>query len=204
MARVGGRNSWIAVPAGLICAAVVAGLTYLALPMVPVSAGWIGDTLRKATTAQPAPAPDASIAQQAAEGAQIDCRGLYPDDLWNELTWRPGSRLDQSAAAPTTQAASFADAVTPDVVVTCTWRAEDGGIVTTLARVNADAGAIAEASLAGQGFSCATSDDGLVCTRLDGDVLEEHTLRDGFWLVSVETGWHPEDYGARLGRNVLG
>ncbi|WP_194409428.1 hypothetical protein [Microbacterium cremeum] len=203
MARVGGRNSWIAVPAGLACAAVVAGLAYLALPMVPVSVTWVGDTLRKATTAQPAPAPEESIARQAAGGAQIDCRSLYPDDLWNELMWRAGSRLDQSAAAPVTRATSFSDAVTPDVVVTCEWRSADGGIVTTLSRVDADAGTIAEAALAGQGFACASSAAGLVCTRTEGGVLEEHTLRDGLWLASAETRWHPEDYGARLERNVF-
>ncbi|WP_164861810.1 hypothetical protein [Microbacterium sp. CPCC 204701] len=204
MARIGGRNSWIAVPAGLLCAAVVAGLAYLALPMVPVTVTWIGDTLRRATTPQPAPAPEESIARQAADGAQVDCRGLYPDDLWNELTWRAGSRLDQSAAPPVTQAAAFTDAVTPDVVVTCEWRSADGGIVTTLSRVDADAGAFAEAALGGQGFSCASTDTGLVCTRTDGGVLEEHTLRDGLWIASAQTRWHPDEYGARLGRNVFG
>jgi hypothetical protein len=35
-------------------------------------------------------------------------------------------------------------------------------------------------------------------------VREEHTLRDGLWLVSVETDWHPEEYGPRLDRTVWG
>lgn len=203
MARVGGRNSWIAVPAGVVCAAIVAGLAYLALPMVPVSLAWIGDTLRRASTAPPEQAPEASVARQAAEGAQIDCRNLYPDDLWNELTWRAGSRLSQTTAAPVTQATSFADAVTPEVVITCEWRSSEGGIVTTLSRVDADAGSIAEAALAGQGFSCSASDGSLACARTEAGVLEEHTLRDGLWLVSAETKWHPDDYGARLERNVF-
>lgn len=204
MARVGGRNSWIAVPAGLVCAAIVAALVLLALPMVPVTVAWIGDTLRRATTEQPARAQEPSIAQRAGEGGQVDCREVYPDDVWNELTWRVGSRLSQSGAAPATQATSFADAVTPDVVVTCEWRFAEGEIVTTLSRVEPDAGAIAEAALAGQGFSCAAGDGGLVCTRAEGDVLEEHTLRDGLWLASVERQWHPEEYGRRLERNVFG
>lgn len=204
MARVGGRNSWIAVPAGFVCAAVVAGLAYLALPMVPVSVAWVGDTLRRASTAPPQPTPEASIARQAADGAQVDCRSLYPDDLWNELTWSAGSRLSQTASAPVTQATSFADAVTPHVVVTCEWRSEGGGIVTTLSRVDADAGSIAEAALAGQGFSCSASDGALVCARTEAGVREEHTLRDGLWLASAETQWHPDDYGARLEHNVFG
>jgi len=203
MARVGGRNSWIAVPAGVVCAAVVASLTFLALPMVPVTVTWIGDTLRRATTAQPAPVPEASIAQLAVDGAPLDCRGIYPDDLWNELTWRGGSRLAQSVAPPATGATSFTDAVTPDVVVTCDWQAADGRIVTTLSRVGADAGPIAQASLAGQGFACTASDDSVTCARTEGGVREEHVVRDGLWLASVETAWHPEDYGARLERNVF-
>lgn len=204
MARVGGRNSWIAVPAGVVCAAIVAGLAFLALPMVPVTVTWIGDTLRRATTAQPPPAPEASVAQQTLDGAAIECRGLYPDDLWNELTWRAGSRLDQSTDAPTTTATSFMAAVTPDVVVTCGWHFAEGGVVTTLSRVDADVASIAEAALAGQGFSCRTDGGSLTCAREEGGVLEEHTLRDGLWLASTETQWHPEDYAARLEHTVFG
>ena len=33
---------------------------------------------------------------------------------------------------------------------------------------------------------------------MTGDVIEEHTVRDGLWLSSIETNWHPEDYGIRL------
>jgi hypothetical protein len=203
MARVGGRNSWIAVPAGLVCAAVVAGLAVLALPMVPVTAAWVGETLRRATTAQPAPTAEASIARQAADGAPVDCRSIYPDDLWNELTWRAGSRLDQNTGGPVTQATSFIEAVTPEVVVTCEWRFAEGGIATTLSRVGADAQAIAEAALAGQGFACTASDHALTCMRTDGGVREEHVLRDGLWLASAETAWHPDEYGPRLERNVF-
>ena len=49
MARTGGRNAWIAWPAGLLCAAVVVSLAWLAQPMVPVSVAWVGDMLRAAT-----------------------------------------------------------------------------------------------------------------------------------------------------------
>ena len=64
--------------------------------------------------------------------------------------------------------------------------------------------AIAEPGLAGDGFSCASVDDAVDCTRTQGEVLEEHTLRDGLWLVSVETRWQPEEYGRRLGVAVWG
>ena len=204
MSRIGGRNAWIAVPAGMLCAAVVGALVWLSLPMLPVTVAWIGDTLRSATAPQPSATPRQTPAQTAAQGGAIDCRTLYSDDLWNELTWREGSLLNQSTAAPATTAAAFADAAAPDVLVTCTWRFDAGGIVTTLSKVDADAATIAEAALAGDGFSCRTADGATVCDRTRGAVREEHTLRDGLWLVSVETQWHPEDFGARLDRTVWG
>lgn len=202
MARVGGRNPWIAVPAGLICAVIVGALVWLSIPMVPVTAAWMGDTLRRVTTPQPSAAPEQTPAQQAIEGDAVDCRTLYPDDLWNELTWRAGSLLNQRADPPATEAASFADAVSPEVLVSCHWRFASGSISTTLSRVGEDAAAIAQAAFAGQGFSCRTDDAALACTRTHGGVREEHTLRDGLWLASAETSWHPEDYGTRLDRNV--
>lgn len=203
MARIGGRNSWIAVPAGIVCAAVLAMLVWLSLPMIPVTIAWVGDTLRSATAPKPAVTPEHTPAQAAANGAAIDCRTLYADDLWNELMWRPGSLLSQSASPPATAAQAFADAAAPQVLVTCTWRFERGDIATTLARIDADATAIAEAALAGDGYSCRAGER-LVCTRERGPVLEEHTLGEGLWLVSVESRWHPEDYGARLDRTVWG
>lgn len=204
MARIGGRNSWIAVPAGLVCAAVVGALVWLSMPMVPVSIAWLGDTLRNATAPQPSATTDATPAEAAAQGTAVDCRTLYPDDLWNELTWRAGSLLSQSLAAPATTATAFADAAGPTVVVTCTWRSDNGSIVSTLSKVDPAVAPIAEAALSGDGFACHTADAQLLCTRTQDGVLEEHTLRDGLWLVSVETQWQPDDYGARLDRGVWG
>jgi hypothetical protein len=204
MARTGGRNSWIAVPAALLCAAVVGALLWLSLPMVPVTVAWIGDTLRSATAPRPQATPAQSPAQTAADGGAVDCRTMYADDLWNELTWRPGSLLIQSKESPTTAATGFAAAAAPDVLVTCTWRFATGGIVTTLSRVDADAGIIAEAALTAAGFACRAAADATVCTRTQGAVREEHTLRGGLWLVSVESRWHPKDYGERLDRSVWG
>jgi len=204
MARIGGRNAWIAVPAGVLCAAVVGALVWLSLPMVPVSVAWLGDTLRSATSPRPTTTAIPTPAQDAAAELAVDCRSMYSDDLWNELTWHPGSLLSQSLAAPATDARAFADAASADVAVSCGWRFDDGGIVTTLARVGADAQTVAEASLASDGFTCASSGGALHCTRTRGSVVEEHTLRDGLWLVSVETGWHPDDFGARLERQVFG
>lgn len=48
MARVGGRSiamSWIA---GVVCTGVVLGLVWLSFPIVPVLAGFVGDTMRSA------------------------------------------------------------------------------------------------------------------------------------------------------------
>ncbi len=205
MARTGGRNSWIAWPAGLLCAAAVAALVWLAQPMLSVSVTWMGDMLR-ATTSEPVAAPVSEpVATQAIAPGDIDCRALYPDDLWAELTWTPNVLLSQDMSPPATAVTSLTDALVPSVRVTCRWRAGDGRvIVSTLAGVAGDADRIAEAALRGQGFACTADDVALVCTRTAGKVVEEHTIRDGLWLSSVETVWHPDVYGARLAAHVWG
>jgi hypothetical protein len=203
MARIGGRSTWLAVPAGVLCAAVVGSLIWLALPMVPVSVAWVGDTLRTASAPRPVPSVKPTPAQLAAAGSEIDCRDLYPDALWGELTWQGGALLAQTASPSATAVTSLWDALAPTVLVTCAWRLEGGrGIVTTLATVPADAAAIADPALRGQGFTCTSTGAALSCVRVSGDVVEEHALRAGLWLSSIETGWHLDDYGARVEAKV--
>lgn len=203
MARIGGRSNWIAVPAGMLCAAVVASLVWLALPMFPVAVQWVGDTLRTASAPRPVVAAAPTPADRAIAAEPVDCRSLYPDSLWSELTWRGGALLSQTAGPPATAVASLAEALQPSARVTCSWRLDGGGaIVTTLAAVSGDAATIADAALRGQGFSCTTSDGVVDCVRVRGTVIEEHTVRGGLWLSSMETGWHPERYGARVEAQV--
>lgn len=205
MARIGGRNSLIAVPVGLMCAAIVVTLAWLSLPIIPVTVAWLGDALRNATTAQQTPVTEETAAELAAAAGSVDCRTLYPDDLWNELTWRAGSLLSQTTAAPATEVTALTDALSPQVLVTCDWRGDGGRrIASTLSRVSTEARTFADAALRGQGFSCEGGDESLVCTRTQGDVVEEHALRGDLWLASSQTGWHPDDYGARLERNIWG
>ncbi|MDY0910308.1 hypothetical protein [Microbacterium sp. CFBP9034] len=205
MARVGGRNSWIAVPAGLACAAVVGALVWLALPMVPVTITWAGDTLRNATSPRPvAPVAD-TPARLALEDADIDCRALYSDSLWNELTWRGRTILDQTYDPPATAVTSLTEVLAPEVRLTCAWTDRaDGAIVTTLAVVGSDAPALAEAALRGQGFACEVTDAVLRCARTQEGTVEDHVVREGLWLSSSERAWHLEDYGRRLELQVFG
>ncbi len=48
MARVGGRDPAMSWVAGILCAAVVGGLLWLALPMAPALAGLADDVMRAA------------------------------------------------------------------------------------------------------------------------------------------------------------
>lgn len=203
MARIGGRSTWIAVPAGILCVAVVGALGWLALPMVPVAGAWVGDAL-EAAASTPAAAPVEPPVYTTPTGAEArDCRDLYPGPLWIELTWRADVLLAQSTAPPVTSVTTLVDALAPVVRLTCVWSADRSGtIATTLAAVAPDAAPVVEAGLRGQGFACVTADGVLRCSRTQGIVIEEHVLRDGLWLSSVETGWHPEDYGDRLAAQV--
>ena len=189
MAKVGGRSAWIAWPALLFCAAVVLVLLWLAAPGVPGAISFVGDTLRSATTATAASAPD------EADEAATDCRTLYPDRLWAELTWTPEVLLSQNGAAPAATT-TLAQALAPTVRFTCTWTTEDGrSASTTLADVAAGSGPIASATLASEGFSCAEGGERLHCERTAGDVVEMHDLQGTAWLSTVLTNWQPEDYG---------
>jgi len=205
VARVGGRNSWIAVPAGLLCAAIVAALVWLSLPMVPVVVAWAGEMLRNATAPAPVPEATETPASRALEGAAVDCRSLYSDGLWNELTWRGPTILDQNYDPPATAVTSLTEVLAPDVHLTCEWSDGNGGVViTTLAGVGEDASSLAEAALRGQGFACEVADAVLRCARTQGRTVEDHVVRDGLWLSSVERAWPLEDYGSRLERQVFG
>ena len=203
MARTGGRSTWLAVPAGMLCVAIVAALVWLALPMIPVAIAWAGDSLRTASTPRPVLTAPATPAELAASGSAIDCRAIYPDGLWGELAWYRGALLSQSVGPPATQVASVTEALAPNPRVTCSWRLETGGrIVTSLASVADGAAELADAALRGAGFSCTTSGDALRCRRVSGDVIEENTVRAGLWISSVATAWHPDEYGARVEAQV--
>ncbi|TDN90612.1 hypothetical protein [Microbacterium sp. BK668] len=198
MARIGGRNLWLAWPVGLLCAGVVGALAWLALPAVPGTVGFVGDTLRSATSTPQAAATGPVSAAALDPSADLDCRDIYPRRLWGELAWAPDSLLSQTRAAPATAVTALVDALQPTVRVTCAWRAAPGTIVTTLSVVGADAAAVAEAALLGQGFSCEPLGSGVACRRTAGGIVEEQAVRDGLWLASVESGWTPVQYGTRL------
>jgi hypothetical protein len=205
MARVGGRNSLIAVPAGIVCAAVVAALVWLSIPMMPVTVAWAGDMLRNATSPRPAPSAGDTAARHALAGESVDCRALYSASLWNEMTWQGRTILDQSTDPPPTEVPALSEVLAPDVRVSCAWTDQDGRVVaSTLAAIAPDATGLGEAALRGQGFSCASGDGIVRCTRSQGGVVEAHVLRDGLWLASLERSWHPDGYGARLERSVFG
>lgn len=203
MARIAGRNSWIAIPVGVICGAVVAALVWFSLPMVPVSAAWIGATAHRALTEPlfPTAEPRASVAVDEI----LDCHDLYPEGVWAELLWRGDGLLSQTAAPPATSAATVAEALAPVPRLTCGWIFPDGtSIVSTLSNVGADAAAIAEAGFEGEGFACESDAGALHCTVSRDGTVEDQTLRGDLWLSSVVVGWQPDDYATRLAVFVLG
>jgi hypothetical protein len=195
---IGGRSAWLAWPAGVVCVGVVAALAYLAAPGIPTAVTFVGDLLRAGTSAPQAEAPS-SDAKQPGEALTDDCRSLYPDGLWVEMSWTPHVILSQSTAAPSTFAPTVADALSPQVRMTCDWRNDAGATVTTtLSDVDGSAAAIARSGLTGQGFSCEDSGDGVHCTRSKGGVVEDQVVRGRLWLVTVEKGWSPDRYTDRL------
>ncbi|MGV9194669.1 hypothetical protein ACQ143_10045 [Microbacterium sp. MC2] len=195
MARVAGRNAVFAWIVGLLCAGVVAGLAYLALPLLPATVDWVAQ--------QNAPDDDAETVDDLDPFEPAECRHLYVDALWSSLTWTPGSVLMPSRDAPTTTATSVTDALQPDVRMTCDWISDSGEIHTTVAAVATDAGAIATAALPGLGFECAEHHARVRCVREDGDLVETIETGGGLWLSTSQTGWYPADYTRRVADRVF-
>ncbi|MGX1700998.1 hypothetical protein [Microbacterium sp. NPDC055357] len=205
MARTGGRNLWIAVPSVLACIAVVAGLVWLAAPMVPTAVDWVGDTLRANADAQEDAENQRTPVQLIADGDPLDCRDLYPDQLWAELIWHGDVLLSQNTARPVIAADDLVEALAPTVAVNCAWAlGRNESITSTVSVISPDAIGIAQAALSAQGFSCSTAETALECARARGGVREEHIMRDDVWLSIVGTGWRPEDYANRLAAYIWG
>lgn len=200
MARIGGRNSAMAWVVGLGCAAVVATLTALAVPALPMGMQIVGDTLRAATSAPEAAGtepPDLTTTSTP------ECRALYTEALWSDLTTRAGGDPVQDAAAPPTTVGSLTTALAPQVRVSCTFTGTNTGrIATTESEVSPGAAAIARATLETAGFICAPYGDGIRCEHDVEGGVEEHTVRDGIWLATSFSGWRPDHYTDRIAQQV--
>ena len=87
MARIGGRNLWLAWPAGLLCAGVVGALVWLAVPAIPGTVLFVGDTLRAATSA-----PEAAAARPVGQTA-LD--GSAPSGIYTVVRLLPNDSTDR-------------------------------------------------------------------------------------------------------------
>jgi len=197
MARVGGRNAWIAWPVGIICTAVVAALVVLAVPGIPGALTFVGNTLRAAATAPtstPAPSPTPATT----------CRELYTPELWSSLVWSRVNLLSQrrTPAASTPEAVAASGAT---VVVTCHWRGAAGSsLETTVSTVSPEGAAAVQATLSSQGFGCQVAGDTVHCERSSGRVVEVHDLRGDRWVSSTLVDWMPDDYAAIVASTAFG
>lgn len=196
MARVGGRNAFIAWVVGIGCAAILGALAFLAVPLLPASVSWIGDTVDRPTSPPTVAAPDAD------SGMPTECDDLYGEALWASLRFSEGAILTPSVDAPTTTATALVDALQPQVQLTCAWYADAGTVTTTVATVATDAGAIAASALPASGFTCETREDRTRCTRTDGELTETIESGGGLWVSSSETGWHPAGLMDRVSDRV--
>ncbi|MBZ4487608.1 hypothetical protein LQ938_02150 [Microbacterium sp. cx-55] len=200
MARIGGRNSALAWFVGLVCAGVVVTLVVLAEPAIPMATQLVGDTLRGSA---PKPAPTPTRTPDAVTTSTPECHALYSEALWSELTQRAGGDPVQDASPPAASIASLTTALAPQVRVSCTFTGTNTGrIATTVSDVAPDAADIARATLEAGGFACAAFGDGVRCEHDAADGVEEQTIRDGVWIASTFSGWHPSRYTDRMVRQV--
>jgi hypothetical protein len=200
VARVGGRNSFMTWVVGVGCAAVIGVLLVLAVPAIPAAVSLVGDTLRGAGTV-PSFAQGGTV--HTGETNAPECRALYTDALWSQLTQRAGGDPVQDTAPPATSATTLAAALAPSVRVTCGFTGVNAGrIVTTVSDVASDAASVARATLEVSGFACNDYADGVRCTRDDAGVLEEDVVRGGVWITTTFEGWRPDRYVERMAQQL--
>lgn len=198
MARVGGRSAWIAWPAGVLCAAVVATLFVLAAPGLPGAVTFVGDTLRTGSTTPPyTDAP-------RVPGPAGTCRDLYTQPMWSALVWSPEALLTQRrTTALSTPEAVAAAAPTP--VITCHWRGEGGRwLETSVAAVSPEGAAAVQSTLTAQSFTCTAAEATVHCERQADGVTEIHDLRGDRWVSSTFSGWMPDGYAAVVASRAFG
>jgi hypothetical protein len=199
MARVGGRSLWLAWPAGVLCAAVVGVLVWLAAPGVPGAIDFVGSTLRGATSA-----PQAGGAAAPDDEPATDCRSLYPDRLWSALTWTPQVLLSQGRQPPASES-GLEVPLSAEVRFTCGWRAEgDRSISTTVAEVVAASAPVARAALEAEGFACSGDDTAVHCVRVAAGATEIHDVRDTTWMSTVMSDWEIDDYAELTASRAFG
>lgn len=200
VARIGGRNSFMAWVVGLGSAGIVAALVVLALPAVPAGIQLVGDTLRSSTSAPVAQGERAAVEPSSSTPL---CQGLYTQALWAQLTQRAGGVPVQDTSAPRVSATSLVDSLAPEVAVSCTFTGINAGsIVTTVAKVDAGAARVARSTLESAGYQCGDYGDGVRCRMTTPEGVEDQIVRDGTWLASLFSGWQPDRYTERVALQV--
>ena len=195
MARVGGRNTSFAWLVGVLCAAVIGAMVWIAAPMVPQAAVFLGDYF-----AAPTSKPVAGDEQQVPPS---ECRDLYDYELWKSLVRTDEALLTPSTDVPLTVAAGgLVDALAPRVQLTCTWTSTEGTISTSLATVPTDAGSIAGSALPALGYECTAVAERTRCVlEVDGR-SETIDMAGDVWVSSVQDAWQPSGYADAVASRV--
>jgi hypothetical protein len=206
---IGGRKWWLAWPAGLLCAGIVAGLAYYAAPAVPGVLAYTVEMVQQGARTQAVPVPTAKPIDEIGTALTDDCVSLYTTVLWLELTFQPHTVLGQDMTAPDAELMTALAAWHPSPRMTCAWRQANGGTVRTSLvdlRVPAtgtqtESGDAAQRAIAvalgKRGYGCLLSGSGaalLTCTRTSGVTTETEVFDGSAWLSDRESGWHPAGY----------
>ena len=197
---IGGRRWWLAWPAGILCAGIVAGLVYLAFPAVPGVVTYTIELLQQGAHSTAASKPTAKPVGEIGTALTDDCVSLYPSALWIELTLDPHTVLSQDMTPPASELMTAMAPWHPAPRMTCGWRAADGGTVRT-SLVDLSDAAAAQARIATAlgdlGFACSTSPTQaavLTCTRTRAAVTDTEVIAGRYWLSTAEAGWQPGGY----------
>lgn len=210
MARIAGRSTWFAWFVGLVCAAVLGALVYLAAPLGPAVGDWTVRTVANAVgqitgdTGTSAVETGSQSGPDAVAGGPVmpaDCTGLVSAELHQRLEGDAQAVMSIGAGEALAGVPGLAELLGAAPVLDCRWTTPAGSTAQAIvATVGDGAVGIADEMLRALGFDCTSVGEGVECTRTTAasegvsGLIERHRVRGTVWVASVTTGWEPDGF----------
>ena len=208
VARIAGRSSWFAWFVGLVSAAVLGALVYLAAPLAPAVGDWtvrtVATGIQQLVSGSTSNAPADPLAQPdgpvSGPVMPANCDGLFTAKQHQQLA-SDSAVMSTGAGEVLVAVPGVAELLGAVPVVDCRWVTPAGGSAQALVATVAE-GAVATADelLRAVGFACTPLDGGVSCVRSTaataeaGGAVETHVIRGTVWVASVTTGWQPDGF----------
>ena len=208
VARIAGRSSWFAWFVGLLCAAVLAALVYLAAPLGPAIGDWtvrtVANGLQQLSGTPSTPPTDGQAQPETPVAGPIvptNCEGLFSAEQNRQLAGDVQATMSVGSGEALIAVPGIAELLGAVPALDCRWVTPAGGSAQAIvATVTEGAAGTAEEMLRALGFDCTALDGGVQCVRSTDATaeaagsVETHVVRGTVWVASLTTGWQPDGF----------